>query len=75
VKLIVCGGRNYQERAAQFRAMDEIHATTQITLVIHGACTDRGDQEADWRGSLGRRVGDRARGTLHGRAGPVDKGR
>ena len=41
MKLIVCGGRKYQERAAQFRAMDEIHATTPITLVIHGACTDR----------------------------------
>jgi hypothetical protein len=34
-----------------------------------------GDQETDWRGSLGRRVDDRARGALHGRASSLDKGR
>lgn len=39
--MLVCGGRDYRDRAFVFRALDRAHAKRPITLVIHGACKDK----------------------------------
>jgi len=36
VKVLVCGGRYYDDATTLFRVMDRIHAETPITMVIHG---------------------------------------
>ena len=41
MKLLVCGGRGYQNREAAFDAFDRAHEKRPITLLIHGACVDR----------------------------------
>jgi hypothetical protein len=38
--VIVCGGRDYRDRARVFAALDRAHAREPITLVVHGACED-----------------------------------
>ncbi|MDB5541822.1 MAG: 20, APCd gp20, partial [Devosia sp.] len=38
--LIVCGGRDYQDRERVFAALDKAHARTRIELLVHGACLD-----------------------------------
>lgn len=35
--MLVCGGRDYVDGAAVFRALDRAHAKRPITLLIHGA--------------------------------------
>ena len=37
MKILVCGGRDYQDREKVFQVLDEIHKTTPISLVVHGA--------------------------------------
>jgi hypothetical protein len=39
--IIVTGGRDYQERARVFAALDLAHGKKRITLLVHGACIDR----------------------------------
>ncbi len=36
--VIVTGGRDYQDRARVFAALDMAHAHRPITLLVHGAC-------------------------------------
>lgn len=36
MKVLVCGGRNYNERDTVFAILDEIHAESIISLVING---------------------------------------
>ena len=36
MKILVCGGRNYQDKRATFAALDRAHAKRPIRLVIHG---------------------------------------
>jgi hypothetical protein len=43
--VIVCGGRDYQDRDRVFAAMDLAHAHAPITLVVHGACIDKRTKE------------------------------
>lgn len=45
MKLIVCGGREYADRAAEFAALDKVHKKTPISLLIHGACVRKGSSE------------------------------
>lgn len=45
MKIVVCGGRDYADRAAAFAALDKLHARNPITLVIHGACMKKGTIE------------------------------
>jgi hypothetical protein len=42
MKFIVCGGRDYQDRSAVFDALDKLHMKVGITLIIHGACCEKG---------------------------------
>lgn len=40
--VIVTGGRDYQDRGRVFAALDALHKRQPITLLVHGACADRG---------------------------------
>lgn len=60
MRIIVCGGRDFSDREALFRVLDDLHSTHGFTLLVHGAA--RGvtckPMAADWQ--------------MHGlRAGPV----
>lgn len=39
--LLVCGGRDYEDRARVFHALCVLSERHQITRVIHGACQDK----------------------------------
>lgn len=45
MRLLVCGGRDYADRDAAWRALDAIHRKHGITLLIHGACMKPGSTE------------------------------
>jgi YspA, cpYpsA-related SLOG family len=70
MRIIVCGGRDYQNRTVLFEALDELHTQEGIDLLIHGNArgadqladrwaTERGipvhSYSPDW--SLGRKAG------------------
>ncbi len=38
-RVLVCGGRNYDNKAALFRALDELHGERHISLIIEGGAT------------------------------------
>lgn len=42
MRFIVCGGRDYLGRTALFDALDRLHVGKGITLIIHGACCEKG---------------------------------
>jgi hypothetical protein len=42
VRFIVCGGRDYQDREVVFRSLDKLHVQKIVTLIIHGACCEKG---------------------------------
>lgn len=39
MRVLVTGGRDYNNRARVFRELTQLHNERPITLVIHGACT------------------------------------
>jgi hypothetical protein len=41
-RVLVCGGRDYQDWRRVFVELDRLHAERCISLVIHGACIQRG---------------------------------
>lgn len=45
MRVLVFGGRAYNDRQKVYDTLDEFHAKTPITLVIHGACESRLDIE------------------------------
>lgn len=48
MKVLVCGGRDYDDEAAVWRALDAIDRKTRIDCVLHGACGwDAGDEDPD----------------------------
>lgn len=47
MRVIVCGGRDYQDRDRVFEALDRLHKKRGITCVIHGACKTGADRWAD----------------------------
>jgi hypothetical protein len=49
VRLLVCGGRDYEDFSKVSAALDRAHAKRHITLLIHGACPTGADRCAeDW---------------------------
>lgn len=53
MKLLVCGGRDYTDRAALYKALDHLHARRTIELVIHGAARGADSLAAEWAGARG----------------------
>lgn len=47
MRVIVCGGRDYQDRAKVFESLDRLHQEKGITCVIHGDCRTGADRFAD----------------------------
>lgn len=47
MRVIVCGGRDYRDRAKVFESLDRLHAEKGIACVIHGACPTGADKFAD----------------------------
>jgi hypothetical protein len=82
-RVLVCGGRDYADRARAFHELDAMHAEETIRLVIHGACADhegrlRGADRFAEEWAIAREVpyaGVPARWKLYGRgAGPRRNG-
>ena len=42
MRILVCGGRDYDDWKAVYAALDRLHAERGITLIIHGACQQKG---------------------------------
>jgi hypothetical protein len=49
MRLLVCGGRDYADKDAAFRALDAARAHRPVAVVIHGKCHLGG---ADWLAEL-----------------------
>ena len=47
MKVLVCGGRDYDDDVTAFEVLDKIHAETPITAIIHG-CAQGADYIAGW---------------------------
>lgn len=48
MRLLICGGRDYSDRAALFATLDAYHATKPIELLIHGAARGADMLAQDW---------------------------
>lgn len=48
MKLLVCGGRDYDDRKAVFAALDRVHRERGIDLVIHGAASGADRLAGSW---------------------------
>lgn len=69
---LVCGGRDYQDRAHVYATLDTAHALRPISVLVHGACHLGGADilADDWARSRGVArwpfPADRRRGRLGG---------
>lgn len=48
MRLLVCGGRAYSNRAAVFAALDRAHAKRPVSVVIHGGARGADSLAEDW---------------------------
>lgn len=74
VRIIVCGGRHFEDRRAVFRVLDHIHTYRSISVVIQGECPTGADRWArEWAVGYGLElIRCRADWQKHGRrAGPL----
>lgn len=74
MRVIVCGGRAFDDSEAAYRFLDMIHAVTPITVVIHGAARGADTLADNW--AYARRIVIEkypAQWKLHGnrKAGPI----
>lgn len=52
-KILVCGGRDYDDREQIFRVLDSAHLTNPVVLLIHGAAKGADTLAAEWARSRG----------------------
>jgi ABC-type glycerol-3-phosphate transport system substrate-binding protein len=52
--VLVCGGRDYQDKDALYAVLDKLHRDTPITKIVHGAARGADSFGAWW--ALGARV-------------------
>lgn len=82
MRILVCGGRDYRDRATVYAALDAVHRKTPVTLLIHGACLRKGNPSKlagadfladEWAASRGIQCHrERARWIEYGKAaGPI----
>lgn len=73
MKLLVCGGRHFADRAFVFSVLDRVDARRQVMLLIHGAAPGADQLADEWAASRGvARAPNPARWKELGRpAGPV----
>lgn len=76
LRLIICGGRSYQNRSELYRALDAVHAKRGIALVIHGGAAGADSLAEAW--AFDRGVPARSYPANWGRygkgAGPIRNG-
>lgn len=53
MRVAVTGSRNYRDRARVFSVLDQVHAQTPITLLVHGDGTGADQLADDWAVSRG----------------------
>ena len=53
MKVIVCGGRDYNDREAVFAALDKAHAKRPFSMVIHGGARGADTLAGQWAESRG----------------------
>ncbi len=73
MRIIVCGGRDFSDREALFRVLDDLHSTHGFTLLIHGAARGTDRLAGEWAEARGVPCKPMAADwQMHGlRAGPV----
>lgn len=76
MRLIVCGGRDYQDILTAFRVLNHLHRLRNITCVISGCARGADSIGEHWADSLGIPVARfPARWEVHGKsAGPIRNG-
>jgi hypothetical protein len=47
MKILVCGGRDFEDRDFVFRVLDDLHKQLGFYTLIHGACPTGADKFAD----------------------------
>lgn len=77
MRVIVCGGRNFEGVGQVFRALDEFHEKDRIVALMHGGATGVDDFARRWAHANGIRTWTRrADWEKHGRAaGPIRNAR
>jgi predicted Rossmann-fold nucleotide-binding protein len=69
MKIIVCGGRNYNKRYAVFDYLDAFHKEFKVTHVVTGGATGADALGADWAAARGiEQTVMRADWAKHGRS-------
>jgi len=53
MRVIVCGGRSFLNRAKLFDGLDSIHKESPITLLIHGGCQGADSLAGEWASEHG----------------------
>lgn len=53
IRLLVCGGRDFTDRAAAFAAIDRVHAERGVALLIHGAARGADTLAGEWAEARG----------------------
>lgn len=73
MKIIVCGGRNYKDRAVVFGRLDSLHAGNKITELVQGGASGADELAAEWAKERGVKLSTfTAQWKTHGRtAGPI----
>lgn len=84
IRVLVCGGRDYQDRRRTFAELALINEQIGIDCIVHGACKEKGSWELrgadrwaqEWAQTNGiPYIGHPARWGNHGRAGgPIRNG-
>lgn len=70
--VLVCGGRDYEDKDAVFAALDAIHAATPITRLVHGGARGADSLGALWALANGVfAAGYPAQWAQHGKAAGV----
>jgi hypothetical protein len=68
-RLLVCGGRDYADEAAAFRALDAADAQRRVAVVIHGGALGADTLAGRWAAARGREcIVFRADWQAHGKA-------
>lgn len=73
IRVLVCGGRDYADRAAVFQVLDGLHRARPFGLVIHGGARGADALAGEWAAERGvPRLVMKADWKTHGKAaGPI----
>ena len=53
MRVIVCGGRDFEDRIKAFEALDAAHAKTPITTLVHGGARGSDSPAGQWAAERG----------------------